>query len=239
MPEDFQMPETSVGQRLLKEYGAMFVAKCEAVAPQKVIFKDEMEVSAWQASVPTSIENISGFDIELQIPAMKSLKAAIDDAKEKKLTITPRGADAAKRNYSGTVELWASRVRPGLSHWIAEGKLNEREAERIRKLLPFEQVSEILKLEEESIFFSKDLSKSIVYSVAPPGTSQHISMLALDVSEFNDERVKNILAERGWFQTVVSDLPHFTFLGVSENELSSLGLKKTIVAERVYWIPDI
>lgn len=89
------------------------------------------------------------------------------------------------------------------------------------------------------MFFAKDLSKSIIYSVAPPGTSQHISMLAFDVEEHDNRNVREILAKHGWFQTVISDLPHFTYLGVKEEELSNLGLKKTGNGGRVYWIPNI
>ncbi len=137
------------------------------------------------------------------------------------MTITPRGADSGQRNYSGTVKLWASRVDPGLIHWVKQGKLTEAEASKIRALSPFEQVSEIFKLESQGMYFAKDLSKSIIYSVAPPGTSQHISMLALDVSEHDNSKVRDILAKHGWFQTVISDLPHFTFLGVPENQLSN------------------
>ncbi len=239
LPGNFILPETSVESRLLKEYGAMFVALSSVIVPRTVVFKDEAEVVNWQRTVPQTKETIGGFDIELQIPAMKSLKNAMADAVENDLTITPRGADAAKRNYSGTMELWASRVNPGLNHWVLEGKLSASESARIGALSPFEQVSEILRLEESGIFFSKDLSKSIVYSVAPPGTSQHISMLALDINEYDNEQICQILARHCWFQTVVSDLPHFTFLGASEDELAGLGLKKAIDNKRIYWVPDI
>ncbi|MEP7039917.1 MAG: peptidase M15, partial [Acidobacteriota bacterium] len=67
----------------------------------------------------------------------------------------------------------------------------------------------------------------------------HISMLALDVSEHDDSKVREILAKHGWFQTVISDLPHFTFLGFHENRLSDLGLKKINDGGRVFWIPNI
>ena len=117
--------------------------------------------------------------------------------------------------------------------------LSPEEAERIRNLAPVEQIPEILELEEQGIFFSKDLSKSTVYSVAPPGTSQHLSLLAFDINEYNDPIVKAILAKHGWFQTVVSDLPHFTYLGFSEKELPALGLKYVISGGRSYWIPKL
>ena len=98
---------------------------------------------------------------------------------------------------------------------------------------------EILELEKKKIFFSKDLSKSIIYSVAPPGTSQHLAMLAFDAAEYKNEQVREILARHKWFQTVVSDLPHFTYLGVKEKELPDLGLKKVENCGQVFWIPNI
>jgi hypothetical protein len=100
-------------------------------------------------------------------------------------------------------------------------------------------VPEILELEERGIYFAKDLSKSIIYSVAPPGTSQHLSMLAIDIAEFENPRVREIMAKNGWFQTVVSDLPHFTYLGTDENDLPDLGLKTVVSGDRRFWIPDI
>ena len=50
-------------------------------------------------------------------------------------------------------------------------------------------------------------------------------MLAFDANEFLDARVRQILADNGWFQTVLSDLPHFTYLGLIEQELPDHGLK--------------
>ncbi len=239
LPEDFAKPTEEVGKRLLKEYGAVFVARGGAIAPKKVIFRDEADVATFQSSVEKTSKTIGNLTIELQTPAMKALKGAMDEAAQNDLTITPRGADSAKRSYAQTVELWASRVDPGLAHWTANGKLKKEDAERIKALSPFEQVPEIFKLEAKGIFFAKDLSKSIIYSVAPPGTSQHLSMLALDVAEFENAAVRKILAKHGWFQTVKSDLPHFTFLGVTENALPNLGLKKISDGGRDFWLPDI
>jgi hypothetical protein len=239
LPEAFKFPNDFVGRRLLNEYGALFMARGGAVVPESVIFASEREVSDWQAKIPTANLTLGGFVIELQTAAMTNLKKAIAEALENNLIITPRGADSARRNYAQTVELWTSRVNPALSHWVKEGKLSEAAAKKIRELPAFEQVSEIFKLEDEGIFFSKDLLKSIIYSVAPPGTSQHLSMLALDVAEFNEPKVRNVLAAHGWFQTVISDLPHFTFLGAAEDELESFGLKKVINDERVFWIPNL
>ncbi|HEY0426650.1 MAG TPA: hypothetical protein VGC76_02485 [Pyrinomonadaceae bacterium] len=239
LPQGFEQPTEDVGRRLLKEYGSVFVARGGATPPKTVIFKNEQEVAAFQSALEKSSAQIGGFNLELQAAAMNALKDAISEAKQNNLTITPRGADSARRSYGETVDLWASRVNPGLEHWTQNGKLSKADADRIKSLSPFEQVPEIFKLEAEGIYFAKDLSKSIIYSVAPPGTSQHLSMLALDVSENGNAEVRQIMARHGWFQTVQSDLPHFTFLGVKEDELGKLGLKKISDAGRTFWLPDI
>ncbi len=237
LSSDFQKPTEAVGKKMLKEYGALFVAKGGAIVPRTVIFKDEPAVAAFQSGLKTSSEKIGAFTVELQTPAMNALKEAITEAKQSNLTITPRAADSSKRTYSETVTLWASRVNPGLEHWVLKGKLPRTEADRIKTLSPFEQVAEIFRLEEQGMFFAKDLSKSIIYSVAPPGTSQHLSLLALDINEHDKAKVREILAKHGWFQTVVSDLPHFTFLGAKEAELPNLGLQKQTDGGRAFWIP--
>ncbi|HEV7642716.1 MAG TPA: hypothetical protein VGO50_02130 [Pyrinomonadaceae bacterium] len=237
LPAGFNIPSDETGQILLKEYGAVFVAQGGAVAPKTVIFKDEAEVSAWQATVPVSKDIIGGMQTELQTPAMNALKEAVSEAAQNKLTLTPRGNDAASRSYTETEELWESRVTPGLKYWTDKGKLDKNEAAKIKALSPFEQVTEIFRLEKQGMFFSKDLSKPIIYSVAPPGASQHLSMLALDVVENDNPKIREIMARHGWFQTVVSDLPHFTFLGVAEDKLPDLGLRKTVSGGRSFWIP--
>jgi hypothetical protein len=238
LPADFQPPTDDVGKKLLMEYGALFVTQGKVALPKKIIFKDAADVSGWQAGINTSKEMVGGVKIELQFAAMAALKDAAEEAKKENLTITPRGSDAARRSYEETEDLWASRVNPGLKYWVEKGKLSEADAEKIRAMSPFEQVPEIFKLESEGMFFSKDLSKTIIYSVAPPGASQHLSMLALDVSEHENAKVREILARHGWFQTVVSDLPHFTFLAADEKTLLSLGLKKAENGGRSFWIPD-
>lgn len=238
LPQGFEQPADAIGKKLLNEYGSVFVARGGAVPPKKVVFRDESEVSAFQSSLSTSSETIGAHRLELQAAAMKALENAMSEAKAKGLSISPRGADSAKRTYGETVSLWNSRVDPALKHWVAQGKMTSDDAARIRSLSTFEQVTEVLKLEEQGIYFAKDLSKSIIYSVAPPGTSQHLSMLAFDCAEFDKPEVRSILAANGWYRTVASDLPHFTFLGVKESELPGIGLKK-VENGGTFWVPDI
>lgn len=238
LPKGFEQPTDDAGRLLLREYGAVFLARNGAMPPMKVVFRDEADVTAFQSTLQRSSESIAGIAVELQAAAMSALQKARAEAQQFGLSISPRGADSARRGYNQTVSLWASRVNPGFVYWVGKGRVTKAEASRIKALSPYDQVSEILRLEQSNIFFAKSLDKSIIYSVAPPGTSQHISMLALDVEQNENARVRAILAKYGWFQTVVSDLPHFTYVGVKETELAGLGLKQVQNGGRSFWIPD-
>jgi hypothetical protein len=229
----------TVAARLLPEYGSIFAARNGAVPPGRLVFRDEDEVKKFQNSVTIGSVQFGDITIELQKAAADALSRAVTTAAEGGLSITPRSADSGRRSYHDTVELWESRVEPALDHWIGLGNLTLETAASIRARTPFDQVPLVFELESRGLWFAKDLTKSIIYSVAPPGASQHLSMLAFDVTEFNDAAVRNILADHFWYQTVVSDLPHFTYLGVSKDRLSELGLKQVLHADREFWVPDI
>jgi hypothetical protein len=229
-----------VARRVLEDYGAMFLAASNVTLPPVCIFKSETEVSEFQADADFTTAIIGGDRIELQPAAMSALLAAREEARQLKLDITPRGGEeAARRSYEDTLRLWNTRFLPGLTHWSRLGRLSKEQATRLRRLPLGEQVREVLELEKGGIFFSKDFSKSILYSIAAPGTSQHLAMLALDVEQFADERVRRILARHGWFQTVKSDLPHFTYLGLEEKDLPARGLRPVISGKQLFWIPNI
>ena len=241
LPKTLHIPaaDDEVGWRVLADYGAVFVARGGVSPPPAIIFQGERTVTGWQSRLKIKRMELGGVVVELQAPAAAALLAARREVQAQGLEISPRGQDAARRSYRDTAKLWASRVKPGLEHWVSSGRLTKQESDRIRALSPREQVAEILRLEKRGIFFSKDFSKSILYSVAAPGTSQHISMLALDVKEHGSLPVRTVLARHGWFQTVLSDLPHFTFLGVAEKDLPALGLKKVQTMGRAFWVPDL
>jgi hypothetical protein len=240
LPKGFRWPDPgdALSLRVLEEYGALFVARGGVVLPPVVIFPDQNAVAHWQSSLSVEQAELAGIPVRLQSAAMRALMKAREEAFQAHVDISPRGPDAAQRSYAQTLELWRSRVNPGLQHWVDKGLLSASEAERIRKLPAREQVPEILELEKRGLYFSKDLSKSVLLSVAPPGASQHLSMLAFDVKEHDDPVVRLILEHHGWFQTVRSDLPHFTYLGVKKQLLPSLGLKMVRNGDRVFWIPD-
>ncbi len=228
-----------VGRRILEEYGAMFLAVNKVMPPPVCIFTTEEQVTSFQNAAGFVTETIADSEIELQEEAMKALLKAREEAQKENLDITPRGGpEAARRNYDDSLRLWDTRFLPALDYWLSQGRLTSEEVARLRVLPLHGQVAEVLELERSGIYFSKDLSKSILYSIAAPGTSQHIAMLALDVTEFDNPRVREILAKHGWFQTVLSDLPHFTFLGLKEKDLPKKGLRSVVVDGQTFWIPN-
>jgi hypothetical protein len=229
-----------VARRILEEYGAVYLSTKKVLPPPVCIFTHEDQVTRFQENAGFDVELIGYDEIELQPEALKRLKKAREDAQKEGLDITPRdGAEAARRNYDDSLRLWNSRFLPALDHWLAQGRLTADQVARLRALPLSQQIAEVLELEKTGVYFSKDLSKSILYSIAAPGTSQHIAMLAFDVNEFDNPRVREILAKHGWFQTVLSDLPHFTFLGLKEKDLPKNGLRSIEVNGQVFWIPNV
>ncbi len=229
----------ATAKRIFSEYGAIFISNGTKL-PGKCIFSGEAELQSFQIQSLPQAANVGGVNIELQKPAMEALLKAQKEAAKKRLQITPRGGSlAARRSFEDTVRLWNSRFYPALNYWVGRRKISRQESATARALPIREQVAKVLEWENEGFFFSKDLSKSILFSVAAPGASQHNFLLALDVQQFANKEVRRILADHGWFQTVKSDAPHFTYLGVKESELPALGLKAETVGGQKFWIPNL
>ena len=229
-----------VSRRILEEYGAIFVADKKVTPPPVCVFTTEEQVTKFQEAAGFEAEFMNYDEVELQPAALKSLKKAREEAQKEGLDITPRdGAEAGRRNYEDSVRLWNSRFEPALDYWLSQGRLTQEQVTRLRGLPLSQQVAEVLELEKTGIYFSKDLSKSILYSIAAPGASQHIAMLAFDVNQFENPRIREIMAKHGWFQTVLSDLPHFTFLGLKEKDLPKHGLRSLEINGQVFWIPNV
>lgn len=238
--ENLCPPSDPVSRRILEEYGAIFMADKKVIPPPVCIFTTEEQVTKFQDDAGFEAEVIGFDEVELQPEALKKLNKAREEAQKEGLDITPRdGAEAARRNYEDSVRLWNSRFEPALDYWQSQGRLTAEQVARLRSLPLSQQIAEVLELEKAGIYFSKDLSKSILYSIAAPGTSQHIAMLAFDVNEFENPRVREIMAKHGWFQTVLSDLPHFTFLGLKEKDLPKHGLRSLEINGQVFWIPNV
>jgi LAS superfamily LD-carboxypeptidase LdcB len=74
--------------------------------------------------------------------------------------------------------------------------------------------------------------------VAPPGTSQHLWGLAIDLLVASKEQRK-ALNQNGWFQTVENDVPHWTYVGLTEDNLPLFGFNKQVVRGITYWITPL
>lgn len=234
-----KLPTDRLGRRILAEYGAQLVSQGAGVVfPPVYRFAGQSEIAAWQATAHPTPVTLGGVKIELQPAAAKAIEAAAAEAKTLKLGLRPRGgASAARRSYGDAATFWKSRVEGGLKHWVKKGKLTAKRAAALRAMPLDEQIEAILEEEDRSSFFASSLDKTVMRSTAPPGSSQHHAMLALDVEQYENPQVRELLARHGWFQTVISDLPHFTYLGVAEKDLPGLGLTRVQSEGRVWWIP--
>jgi hypothetical protein len=230
----------AVAARVFKEYGAVFIATENVLVPAKCVFDSSASVNDFQARTKISAQRIGNAEIELQAGAMDALNAAIAEAASKKVRITPLdGSIAGLRSYEDTVRLWNSRFNRALNYWQGRGRISKVDADAARASTTFEQVPIVLKWEQNGMWFSTGFSRSILTSVAAPGTSQHLSGLAFDVVEYRNATVRSVLNKHGWFQTVASDEPHFTYLGRTESELPKFGLISTYKNGYKFWVPAI
>jgi hypothetical protein len=79
---------------------------------------------------------------------------------------------------------------------------------------------------------------AILSVVAPPGTSQHLWGLAIDL-RVSSQKQRQALNQNGWFQTVENDVPHWTYLGLLEEQLPLFGFQKKVVKGITYWLTPI
>lgn len=237
--EDICDQKDIVASRILREYGSVFLVIESALPPPVCMFSSSEDVEIFQKQLGIASQNIEGTIIELQPVAMEALLKARTEALFKGLDITPRdGSIAGRRGFGETIRLWNSRFEPACDYWMKKGRLTPEQVSKLKALPLKEQVKEVLQLEKQGIYFNSAFNNSILYSVAAPGTSQHLALLAFDVVEFENEKVREILAKHGWYRTVQNDRPHFTFLGHKEEDLPKFGLKQIVNFNGKFWIPN-
>jgi hypothetical protein len=79
---------------------------------------------------------------------------------------------------------------------------------------------------------------AILGVVAPPGASQHLWGLAIDL-RVSSQVQREALNKNGWFQTVENDVPHWTYVGLTEENLPLFGFKNKIVRGTTYWVTPL
>jgi hypothetical protein len=229
-----------VAKRVLSEYGAMFVSSEKVTAPPTCLFRDDAEVSTFRSSVGTGFVIINGFQVQLQKPAADALNGAIADSLTQGVRIHPLdGAVAAGRSYSDSVRLWNSRFEPALRYWTRRGRISADDASAVAEMPLEQQIEKVIEWEDQGMRFGTNRANSIFASTAPPGASQHLSLLAIDIAPPITPTIIALMNSHGWFQTVKGDRPHFTYLGLTEKELPGRGLKALVFDGTQYWVPNI
>jgi hypothetical protein len=229
-----------VARRVLEAYGSIFAAGESVSVPAVCIFRGEFEANKYQKGLQQARIEVSGIPVDLQPAAAEALGRTISEAAGQGLRISPYdGTIAGSRTYGQTLMLWNSRFFPALDYWIEQGRLTAADREEIFSLDLEKKMEKIMDWESRGIYFSTNRTRSILTSTAPPGSSQHLTFLALDVAEYADPDVRRILNQNGWYQTVIDDPPHFTYLGLSESQLPSRGLRAVYKGNYLYWVPNM
>ena len=171
---------------------------------------------------------------------MNSLLKAVTECEQLGIRVRPfDGAIAGARSYEDTARLWNSRFQRALDHWSNNGKIPQDAAVAARNEPTVLQLKRVVDWESQGLWFGTTLSASIFSSVAPPGTSQHLFLLAFDVAPPVPADLVRIFNVNGWFRTVPGDSTHFTYLGVAETELPGRGLQKFTFRGVDYWVPAL
>jgi len=232
--------QSRFARKIFIEYGAMFVASNEVQLPPSCYFPDETSAAKFQLTLKTSTALVDGIEIRLQAPAMASFMKVLDAAKQLNVRIVPLdGPIAAARTYSDTVTIWNSRYEPALQFWVNRGKIMPDEAAQLASMSFESRIGRVIDWESQGYLFGTGLRSSIFSSTAPPGASQHLSLIAFDMAGNVTPLVTAIFNASGWFQTVKGDPGHFTYLGVFEGELPKRGLRQVYLNGHRYWVPDL
>lgn len=78
----------------------------------------------------------------------------------------------------------------------------------------------------------------ILGTVAPPGASQHLWGLAIDLRVNNRKQIA-ALNKNGWYRTVEYDIPHWSYIGYPQEKLLKLGFQKKVVRGITYWVTPL
>jgi hypothetical protein len=232
--------QSAARRRILAEYGSIFSATDTVTKPPTCMFEGPDAVADFQKKLPTGFVVIGNLPLTFQKAAADSLALIVDQAKRSGIRLRPLdGAITAGRTYDDTLRLWNSRFDPALRFWVSRRKISPADAILAASMTLDKQIEKVMAWEEQGTFFDRGRSGTIFASVAPPGASQHLSLIALDIAPPVTPEIRALMNANGWFQTVKGDLPHFTFLGVKESDLPSRGLTAIIYKGTQYWVPNV
>ncbi|MDX1985634.1 MAG: D-alanyl-D-alanine carboxypeptidase family protein [Candidatus Obscuribacter sp.] len=225
-------PAEPVSAAILAQYGALYVSEPQLVLPSNCI-PTRQELSEFSRRVVFENRTIDGIQVSFQRPALDAFMGAREAASARGLSIRPNGTNATLRDYETTVEIWQRNLQAGINvHGAAAGRQTELLSPDIRL-----SIAVVLDLEKSGLLLGSGGGKSILQVAAPPGTSQHISGLAVDIVEHEDAQVRQIMADNGFYQTIANDFTHFTYLGLKSDQLSAVGLAPREIEGRTFYVP--
>lgn len=172
---------------------------------------------------------------EIKLPPTVILNSD-QETKEFQATLTMGKVDATRDCYLQKVAADAlnkanSQVRIPLKSGFGSGDCTRTYATNLRFWNKYANNNTLTRVK-------KGTEKAILGVVAPPGTSQHLWGLAVDLRLYN-QRQRQALQQNGWFQTVENDLPHWTYVGLPEESLPQFGFQKKIVRGITYWLTPL
>ncbi len=201
---------------LLRAYGTVFVNPDVGIKlPPKHIFANEQETQNFQATL-TMGQVDSTKDCYLQ----KSAADALNKARSlQKIPLkSGYGSGDCTRTFNTNLRFWYKYA-------------NNQVLTNLRFWYKYANNQVLAKVKEGK-------ETKILGLVAPPGTSQHLWGLAIDLRVGSKEQ-KKALNENGWFQTVENDVPHWTYVGLAEENLPLFGFKRRVVRGITYWITPL
>jgi hypothetical protein len=156
-------------------------------------------------------------------------------------------ADWAKRTYCNTLVNWKSRLDKMPDKKLLkdltldlDDLTDSIKKKRINLTIGEELKTANQKRKSTSTYYGSR-KNPIMRSVAIPGASQHLLLIAFDLEIINADIIET-LNNAGWYQTVPNDDRHFTYLGYkTEEDLKKNGLKRVECkkSEYKFWIPNI
>lgn len=233
-------PASALEERLLREYGAPIAAADSSLRrPSAVVLFDADALVREQRRLALDSAIVGTDTVTLQAPALRALRDVMSRARRSHLRLTLVGdRSASLRQFTDTELFWTTRVDRRLRRLTDDGEMTVKRADSIRVMPLREQVERVLELEDRGFCFGGTGEKTILHSVAAPGSSQHLFGYAIDVAEHADARIRRLLEAAGFRQTVLDDQPHFTWLGVMpDRELRRRGLIRVRSGGRTYWVP--
>lgn len=243
-------PRSVVTRKVLEEYTSHLIARgivlpsvCMLNETQSTNFKSSLKssdvASVRLAGMRFEFQRKAAIDLQKVIDRLATLKISqLNFAREHSdrrppITLAVGGRtqkinrDWAIRDYQTVAENWEFDPAPGAIRTLIIEELNQGES-------------------MNPLYKGRNGNKPRMRSVAIPGASQHMLLVAFDLNNATckNQAVVKLLSDHGWWRTIRDDNCHFTYLGWNtERQLKENGMKKVVCPRSdtnyAFWVPRI